>query len=94
MSGAQAAIPPAVPSAASTHDRARGWLRAATGALAALAAAAATVSWDAQYVLVRDVKHAPPIAALEAGIPASGRHRRAAAGLVPAACRPKGHAGR
>jgi hypothetical protein len=68
MNAARAALPAGIPPAASAHDRARGWLRAATGALAALAAAAAAVSWDAQYVLVRDVKHAPAIAALEAGI--------------------------
>ena len=32
-----------------------------------LAAAAAVVSWDAQYVMVRSVKHAAAVAALEAG---------------------------
>ena len=36
---------------------------------AVLAAAAAVVSWDAQYVMVRPVKHAPAVAALEAGDP-------------------------
>ena len=41
-------------------------------ALALLAAAAAAVSWDAQYLLVRHIKHAPAIAALEAGIPDVG----------------------
>ena len=41
-------------------------------ALAVLAAAAAAVSWDAQYVLVRAVKHDTVIAALEAGIPDVG----------------------
>jgi len=41
-------------------------------ALAVLAAAAAAVSWDAQYQMVRSVKHAPVIAALEAGIPDVG----------------------
>jgi hypothetical protein len=41
-------------------------------ALAVLAAAAAAVSWDAQYILVRHVKHTPVIAALEAGIPDIG----------------------
>ena len=53
-------------------DRGRAWLRIAMTALALLAAAAATVSWDAQYLLVRHVKHAPAIAALEAGIPDVG----------------------
>jgi hypothetical protein len=41
-------------------------------ALAVLATAAAIVSWDAQYVMVRQVKHVPAIAALEAGIPDAG----------------------
>jgi len=41
-------------------------------ALAVLAAAAAVVSWDARYVLVRAVKHNPAVAALEAGIPGIG----------------------
>jgi hypothetical protein len=42
------------------------------GSLAVLAAAAAAVSWDAQYVMVRQVKHNPAIAALEAAIPDVG----------------------
>jgi hypothetical protein len=41
-------------------------------ALAVLAAAAAVVSWDAQYVMVHTVKHSPAIAALEAAIPDAG----------------------
>src|SRR5216683_2304404 len=53
-------------------DRALGWLRGAMLALAVLAAAAAVVSWDAQYVLVRSVKHNPAVAAMEAGIPDIG----------------------
>jgi len=53
-------------------DRSLGWLRGAMAALAVLAAAAAVVSWDAQYVLVRSVKHNPAVAALEAGIPDIG----------------------
>jgi hypothetical protein len=40
--------------------------------LAVLAAAAAAVSWDAQYVMVRQVKQTPAIAALEAAIPDVG----------------------
>ena len=41
-------------------------------ALALLAAAAAVVSWDAQYVMVAQARHVPAIAALEAGIPDTG----------------------
>jgi len=54
------------------RDRGQTWLRSAMAALAVLAAAAAAVSWDAQYVLVRAVKHDTAIAALEAGIPDAG----------------------
>ena len=63
-----------IPAAPTRHvnDRGRAWLRIAMAALAILAAAAAAVSWDAQYQLVRHVKHAPAIAALEAGIPDVG----------------------
>jgi hypothetical protein len=50
-------------------DTGRAWLRNAMAALAVLAIAAAVVSWDAQYVMVHQVKHTPAIAALEAGIP-------------------------
>jgi len=53
-------------------DRARGWLRSAMCSLAVLAGAAAAVSWDAQYVMVRQVKNTPLIAALEAAIPDVG----------------------
>ena len=41
-------------------------------ALGVLAAAAAVVSWDAQYVLVRAARHNPAVASLEAGIPDVG----------------------
>jgi hypothetical protein len=41
-------------------------------ALAVLAAAAAVVSWDAQYVMVRTARHTLAVAALEAGIPDAG----------------------
>ena len=51
-------------------------------ALAVLAAAAAAVSWDAQYVLVASVKHNAPIAALEAGIPDVGAVIFAALGIA------------
>jgi hypothetical protein len=53
-------------------DRGRGWLKSAMLALAGLAVAAAVVSWDAQYVLVKSVKHNPAVAALEAGTPDIG----------------------
>ena len=53
-------------------------------ALAVLAAAAAVVSWDAQYVLVRSVKHSTVIAALEAGIPDVGALIFAALGIAVA----------
>jgi hypothetical protein len=63
-------------------DRAQTWLRNAMIALAVLAAAAAAVSWDAQYILVRAVKHSTPVAALEAGIPDVGALIFAALGIA------------
>ncbi len=51
-------------------------------ALAVLAAAAAAVSWDAQYLMVHRVKHTPAIAALEAGIPDVGALIFAALGIA------------
>jgi hypothetical protein len=60
----------------------RAWLRNAMAALAVLAAAAAVVSWDAQYVMVSRVKHTPQIAALEAGIPDAGAVIFAALGIA------------
>jgi hypothetical protein len=66
-------------------DTGQVWLRNAMAALAVLAIAAAAVSWDAQYVMVRQVKHTPAIAALEAGIPDAGALIFAALGWpVPA----------
>jgi hypothetical protein len=53
-------------------DSARAWLRSAMAALGVLAAAAAVVSWDAQYVLVVQARPAPVVAALEAAIPDAG----------------------
>ena len=38
------------------HDRAQAWLASAMIALGVLAAAAAAVSWDAQYTFVLDIK--------------------------------------
>ena len=63
-------------------DTGRAWLRNAMAALAVLAAAAAVVSWDAQYVMVRQVKHVPAISALEAGIPDAGALIFAALGIA------------
>ena len=63
-------------------DTGRAWLRNAMAALAVLAAAAAVVSWDAQYVMVRQVKHVPVISALEAGIPDAGALIFAALGIA------------
>ncbi len=67
---------------ASAADSGRAWLRNAMAALAVLAAAAAVVSWDAQYVLVRQARHVPAIAALEAGIPDAGALIFAALGIA------------
>jgi cell division septum initiation protein DivIVA len=53
----------------SGKDRAGVWLRNAMIALAVLAAAAAVVSFQAQYRMVLTAKHTAPVAALEAGIP-------------------------
>jgi hypothetical protein len=85
--------PPALPRQArppqnpATHpvpaaDSGRAWLRNAMAALAILAAAAAVVSWDAQYVMVRQARHVPAIAALEAGIPDTGALIFAALGIA------------
>jgi hypothetical protein len=63
-------------------DSGRAWLRNAMAALAVLAAAAAVVSWDAQYVMVRQARHVPAIAALEAGIPDTGALIFAALGIA------------
>ena len=48
------------------------WLRGASLVLGLLAAAAAAVSWQAQYVMVAHVKHAAAVAAVEAAIPDAG----------------------
>jgi hypothetical protein len=70
------------PAIRQASDRAHAWLRGAMTALAVLAVAAAAVSWDAQYVLVRTVKHSEVIAALEAGIPDIGALIFAALGIA------------
>src|SRR5579863_1342947 len=58
------------------------WLRGAAIALGVLAAAAAVVSWDAQYRMVRAVKPVTVVAALEAGIPDVGAVIFAALGVA------------
>ena len=58
------------------------WLRAAPPALGVLAAAAAAVSWQAQYAMVWRVKQAAWVAALEAGIPDVGAVVFAALGIA------------
>jgi hypothetical protein len=63
-------------------DRALAWLTSAVVALGVLAAAAAAVSWDAQYTLVLAIKGFPAIAALEAGIPDVGAVIFAALGIA------------
>jgi hypothetical protein len=50
-------------------DRSGAWLRTAMAGLAVLAAAAAVVSYQAQYQLVAGYKHAPAVAAVQAAIP-------------------------
>ena len=56
--------PPGRPS-----DRSGLWLRNAAAGLGVLAAAAAAVSFTAQYRMVDATRHLPAIAALEAAIP-------------------------
>jgi hypothetical protein len=77
-----ASTPAVITLARSDSDRARGWLRGAMAALILLAAAAAAVSWDAQYVMVASVKRIPSIAALEAAIPDVGALIFAALGIA------------
>ena len=72
----------AEPAGGAANDRAHAWLRTSMAALAVLAAAAAAVSWDAQYVMVGTVKHNPAIAALEAAIPDVGALIFAALGIA------------
>jgi hypothetical protein len=48
------------------------WLAGAAGVLGLLAAAAAAVSWQAQYRMVWHVKQAAAVSAIEAGIPDAG----------------------
>ena len=67
-------------------DRAGTWLRRAMFALAVLAAAAAIVSYEAQYRLVYDTKHVTPIALIQAGIPDAGALVFACLGIALALC--------
>jgi hypothetical protein len=50
-------------------DRSGSWLRHAAAGLCVLAAAAAAVSFTAQYRMVETARHLPVVAALEAAIP-------------------------
>src|ERR1022692_2164299 len=70
------------PAGRHARDRAQAWLRSAVIALGVLAAAAAAVSWDAQYILVASVKRNIAVAALEAGIPDVGALIFAALGVA------------
>jgi hypothetical protein len=60
---------PATARAGSTPDRSGLWLGTAAAALGVLAAAAATVSFSAQYQMVHAARGLPAVAALEAAIP-------------------------
>ncbi len=62
-------ITPRPHSAVSAGDRSGPWLRNASVGLCVLAAAAATVSFTAQYRMVDATRHLPAVAALEASIP-------------------------
>ena len=70
------------------RDRAATWLRVAMAALGLLAATAAAVSFQAQYVLVREVKTTAGevIAAMQAAIPDAGALVFAALGIAMALC--------
>jgi hypothetical protein len=57
------------PGPGGSADRSGAWLRTAMAGLAMLAAAAAVVSYHAQYQLVARYKHAPVVAAVQAAIP-------------------------
>ena len=67
-----------------SQDRAGKWLRNAMLALAVLAAAAAVVSYQAQYELIASLKHARVIAAVQAGIPDVGAAVFACLGIAMA----------
>jgi len=73
-------IPPPMPAAQPAAGR--GWLRGAMTALAALAAGAAVVSWNAQYEMVHAARRATAVAAIEAGIPDAGALIFAALGIA------------
>jgi len=62
-------IRPRLVRAVPSGDRSDLWLRNAAGGLCILAAAAAAVSFTAQYRMVDATRHLPAIAALEASIP-------------------------
>lgn len=70
------------PAGGKDPGRAGWWLRGAAVALGVLAAAAAAVSWQAQYMMVWRIKQATWVAALEAGIPDVGAVVFAALGVA------------
>jgi hypothetical protein len=74
-------LEPAGPAAAGARQ-AVWWLGGAAVAVGVLAAAAAVVSWAAQYDMVAKVKRTPAVAALEAGIPDVGAVIFAALGVA------------
>lgn len=75
-----APVTPATPAAQPATGR--GWLRGAMTALAALAAGAAVVSWNAQYEMVHAARRTTAVAAIEAGIPDAGALIFAALGIA------------
>jgi len=64
------------------RDRSGLWLRNAAAGLCVLAAAAAAVSFTAQYRMVEAVRHLPVVAALEAAIPDAAALVFACLGIV------------
>ena len=69
-------------------DRSGLWLRNAAVGLCVLAAAAAAVSFTAQYRMVEATRHLPAVAALEAAIPDAAALVFACLGIALAAARP------
>ena len=64
--------PPREPRERPEKDRAGAWLRGAGISLAGLAAAAASVSYWAQFEFIVNVKHQKVISYIQAGIPDAG----------------------
>jgi hypothetical protein len=74
------------PGRISAGDRSGLWLRNAAGGLCMLAAAAAAVSFTAQYRMVDATRHLPAVAALEAAIPDAAALVFACLGVALALC--------